>query len=271
MKRYLTLILIIITIVTSCEEIIDIDLNTSDEGFVVEASVCKDSVSIVRLSRTVSYFSPEEPSYIEDATVIISDGTASEQLNYTGNGYYTGSAVRGVEERTYSIEIIHNGISYQGSSFMPREPLINSVSYSKSSSQSILNPFGETVFSIDCEFSDDINQDNYYLVRFSDSEGSLLERYYLLTEEKTNSGSIEYENGNISFSESIFYDGGEIEVKVFAVDEYIYNYFLQLTDVLFWKKRITPPATYNPASNINNGALGYFAAWSYDSQMLILE
>ena len=271
MVRQLLSALVIIFIFNSCEEVIDIDLETSDEGFVVEASICKDSVSLVRLSRTVNYFSPGEPSYIEDATVIISDGTTSEELNYTGSGYYKGSAIRGVEERTYGIEIIHNGKSYQGASFMPLQAQINSVSYSKSSGQSILNPFGETVFSIDCEFSDDMNQDNYYLVRFSGSDGSLIERYYLLTEENTNSGSIDYENGNISFSESIFYDGGEIEVKVFAVDENIYNYFLQLTDVLFWKKRIMPPASYNPASNINNGALGYFAAWSCDSQMLILE
>jgi len=44
-----------------------------------------------------------------------------------------------------------------------------------------------------------------------------------------------------------------------------------LNDVLFWKRRFNPPATYNPVSNINNGALGYFAAWTYNSEKIILE
>jgi hypothetical protein len=32
-----------------------------------------------------------------------------------------------------------------------------------------------------------------------------------------------------------------------------------------------PPTPYNPKSNISNGALGYFAAWSYDSEKILLE
>jgi hypothetical protein len=69
----------------------------------------------------------------------------------------------------------------------------------------------------------------------------------------------------------MFYGGGEAEVQVFSIDESVYNYFLQLNDVLYWKRRLMPPTPYNPKSNISNGALGYFAAWSYDSEKILLE
>ena len=105
------------------------------------------------------------------------------------------------------------------------------------------------------------------------SDGEMVENsYYLLTEKNANDGVINSVNdGIISFSESVFFEGGEVEVQLFSIDESVYNYFMQLNDVLFWKRRVIPPTPYNPISNINNGALGYFAAWAYDSETIILE
>jgi hypothetical protein len=109
------------------------------------------------------------------------------------------------------------------------------------------------------------------MVRFL-SNGKLLERYYLLTENKANSGLINITyDGNINYSESIFFDGGEVQVQLFSIDESVYNYFLQLSDILFWKRRVIPPTPYNPDSNIDNGILGYFAAWTCDSKTIVLE
>jgi len=270
-KNIVITLSILITII-SCEEVVDIDLISSDPAFVVEALIYKDSVSFVRLTRTTSYFSTEEPEFIEDATIRISDGTSIEELNYTSNGYYIGTSIIGTEETTYEIEIMHNGMIYNGISYMPVQTDIISTTYRKSEDRSILNPYGETVFTITCVFSDNTNIDNYYLIRFTTADGGLLERYYLLTEDDANSGSISIDdNGVIRFTESIFYEGGKVEVQLFSIDEAVYNYFLQLTDILYWKRRVIPPASYNPVSNITNDVLGYFAAWAYDSEELVLE
>jgi hypothetical protein len=93
----------------------------------------------------------------------------------------------------------------------------------------------------------------------------------MLTENGANGGSFEKTNDMISFSESIFYNGGVVEVQLFTIVEPAYNYFKQLDDILFWKRRYIPPVAYNPKSNISNGALGYFAAMSYDYSTLVLE
>jgi hypothetical protein len=270
MKRYLFAVWITMYILTSCEEVINVDLNTANPAFVVEASIYKDSVCAVRLTETFSYFSLEEPGLIEDAEVQISDGTISEELAYIGNGYYMGDTIIGKQGRTYEINILHKGINYRSVSDMPLKSDLIAVRFWKGESQSPLNPFGKTVFTISCEFIDNPDTNNYYMIRFV-SDGTLLERYYLLTENSTNSGEIAYSNGVIIFSESIFFEGGDVEVQLFSVDKYVYNYFMQLSDVLFWKRRVMPPTPYNPKSNINNGALGYFAAWAYDSRRMVLE
>lgn len=263
-------ILIMLAIITSCEKVIEIDLNSAQPQLAVEAVISEDSTCIVNLVRTASYYSQIEPEIVVNAQITVSDGTTSELLDYEGDGMYSGNTIIGVQNKLFEITISHEGEIYEGSSFMPAPTQISNLDYGISSEQSHLNPFGDRVVSINCTFNDNINEDNYYLIRFSEEDGKLIERYYLLTETVTNSGTIEYIDGNIRFSESVFYEGDYIDVKVFSVDEAVYNYYLQLTDILFWKRRIMPPTPYNPESNISNGALGYFAAWSFDSEILIL-
>ncbi|MBN1386910.1 MAG: DUF4249 domain-containing protein [Bacteroidales bacterium] len=274
MKSRNIIILISITILsvlTSCEEVIDIDLNYANPAFVVEAVIYKDSVCNVRLTRTTSFFTQEEPDVIDNAFITISDGTSSEELHYSGNGYYTGNNILGTEDSNYEIEIIHDGITHTGEAYMPEKTDIISVSYDKFETQSTLNPLGETVFTINCEFNDNPDTDNFYMIKYLENGEMIESNYFMLTEYDAIGGTFSIEDNIISFSESIFYEGGEVEVQVFSIDEPVYQYFMQLNDILFWKRRIMPPTPYNPSSNISNGALGYFAAWAYDSAVLVLE
>ena len=276
-NKYFLGALSLIIALTSCEEVIKVDLNTSNPAFVIEAVIYKDSVTLVRLTKTTGYFSTEEPEYITDASIKISDGTSDEELIYIGNGYYSGKIIHGVEGRNYTIEILHDGILYKSTSYMPFKTDIVSVGYSKNNTQTIYNPSGKTMFVISCVFIDDPEVDNYYMIRYILDGEVLAGSYYLVTEHTAVNGYLKIFDNNradkdtIRFEEWMFYEGGMGEVQVFSIDKSVYDYFVQLNDVLFWKRRFNPPATYNPVSNINNGALGYFAAWTFDSEKIILE
>lgn len=271
MFKYFLLPLTLIIALTSCEEVIEIDLNSANPAFVVEATISKDSVCLVRLTRTTSYFSSEEAGIIDNAEISLSDGTTSEELVYTGNGYYKGGILTGTEGKSYEIAINHEGKTYKGISKMPIKSEIVSVRFYRSESISTLNPLGKTVFTFECEFTDIPGEISFYMIRII-SQGKLLESYFLLDENNLIDGVI-YNTGTntITYWESIFYEGGEVNVQVLSINEPIYKYFTQLNDVLFWKRRIMPPTPYNPASNISNGALGYFSAWTIDSDTFILE
>jgi hypothetical protein len=261
----------ILLLALSCEEVIDIDLRYADPVLVVEAIISKDSVCSVYLTRTTEYISPEESEFVENAVITISDGSLSEELVYKGNGYYRGSSIIGREGSVYEIQIQYEGKTYRGMSSMPGKAEIISVHYGSSTEVSILNPFGDTVYTISCSFYDDPAIENYYLVTFT-AKGELLEeRYYLMTEGTANGGSFDKIGDIINFAESIFCQGGEAEVRLYTIDKPIYDYYKQLDDILFWKRRYIPPVPYNPKSNLNNGALGYFAAWTVDSRTIVLE
>ncbi|MCA1756917.1 MAG: DUF4249 domain-containing protein [Bacteroidales bacterium] len=272
MKRYWSLIAIITFMVTSCEEVIEIDLSFNDPAFVIEGVISKDSVCVVRLTATASYFSEEDPVAVEDALVSVSNGTISEELSYYGDGYFRGENITGEEGSTYYLEVKYKETLYEASSYLPAQTNIISINYSKSNGQSTVNPLGETVFSIGCTFRDNPETDDFYMIRFTEDGKMIESKYCLLTERRSNGGSMEIDsNGYIRFSESIFYEGGEVDIHLFSIDENIYNYFMQLSDILFWKRRVVPPTPYNPQSNITGGALGYFAAWAFDSETILLE
>jgi hypothetical protein len=256
---------------TGCEKVIEVDLNTADPAFVAEAVFYKDSVCMVTLTETTSYFGAGNPGIIEDATIYLHESSQSERLYYRGNGTYRGTIITGTEGVAYELEILHGGTTYRAHSRMPKKAEMFAVGYSKSNDQSIMNPFGETVFTIGIAFVDDPEEESYYMVRFLE-EGKMIEKnYFMLTEDGSVGGSFEKRNDTIAFGESIFYEGGEVDVELLSLDAETYNYFLQLNDILFWKRRVMPPTPYNPDSNWDNGALGYFAAWTIDSERLLLE
>lgn len=262
---------VILASIWSCEEVVDINLDFAEPAFVVEAIISKDSVCSVHLSRTAEYFSSEETEFVEDAVITISDGNLSEELIYKGKGYYKGSSLTGHEGLTYEIQIQQAGKTYRGISSMPEKAEILSIHYSMSTEVSIMNPFGDTVYIISCSFFDDPWIENYYMITFKSQDELLEERFFLLTEYTANGGSFDNTGNIINFAESIFCQGGVAEVRLYTIDKQVYDYYLQLDDILFWKRRYIPPVPYNPKSNISNGALGCFAAWAVDAREIVLE
>jgi hypothetical protein len=257
--------------IIACEEVVDVDLRNAEPKLNVEAVIFRDSVCNVRLTMTTDYFSELEPQVVDDAVIKINDENTSEILHYKGNGNYSGSTILGTSGVTYAIEILHDGVTYTGTSTMPGVPEIRSTRYSKSTEVSILNPEGETVYTINCRFYDDPSVSNYYMICYRSRWTLIEQRFFMLTESSANGGSFDKTGDLISFSESIFWDGGIVDVQLYSLDEPVYQYFKQLDDILFWKRRYIPPVPYNPKSNLSGGALGYFAAMSYDSSTLVLE
>ena len=80
MRRFITykigLIILLLFVFASCEKVIDIDLNETEEQLVVDALVSNQTnQSFVRLSKSNSLFSDQEYQNVSNANVIV---TSSE-------------------------------------------------------------------------------------------------------------------------------------------------------------------------------------------------
>ncbi len=246
----------------SCEEIIDIDLNTSEPALVARAEIIKDSTAKVKLTYTGSYFDTTRAGIEEAAMVSINDNPGrSEVLEYTGEGVYRGNIIRGKENSEYTLNIVTGDRSYSGRSYLNSKPEILQLEYEK---LDIPHYTEETIYSLMTIIIDDPGNDNYYMLRYY-RNGELMNDYYSIYSDRyLRADTIVYTDYRLDF-----YRTDTVKVELYAIDNGVYNYFNLVNDVLFSAMSSSTP--FNPESNISGGILGYFMAASFDSDSIIIH
>ncbi len=63
--------------------------------------------------------------------------------------------------------------------------------------------------------------------------------------------------------------GDAITVELLSIDKATYDYFNTLRDVLSSDQAATSLAPANPNTNLSNGLLGYFSAYTIDTKTII--
>ena len=112
--------IIYILLLSACEKVVYIDLNTSDPKLVVEANITDSKygqgyyLNAVKLSRTVNYYDGNVFPAVNNASVFISDDLGNidtlKPMNLASNpGMYLIDKMKGVAGRSYSLKIIADG------------------------------------------------------------------------------------------------------------------------------------------------------------------
>ena len=65
--------------------------------------------------------------------------------------------------------------------------------------------------------------------------------------------------------------GDTITVELLSIDRATYDYFNTLRDVLSSDRSPTSLSPTNPNTNLSNGSLGYFSAYTIDVKTIILK
>ncbi len=246
------------TLLQSCEEVIDVNLNNADPKLSIDGQINLGGKARVQLSYTSSYFSEEEPQHEENATVIISSSNGLEEtLSHQGKGLYTGQTISGQVGITYELKITIDNKIYTGKSKLLTPTEIIKLDYKP------FDSFGEEgEYNLEITLKNNPEEENFFLIK-----------YYLNNEEKEdtyNTLSHKYfpKEETIEFSpfSFIFTADDIVTVKAYSIDEATYNYYSELGDIIDQHGGSSTP--YNPKSNMGNGVLGFFRAWSYNEQII---
>ena len=237
----------------SCEKVIDIDLSGAEPKIVIDGTITdQPGPYTVKISKTGDYFKPSTFPAVTGASVTISDDTGnSETLTEVADGIYQTSSIQGISGRTYTLKVIAEGEEYTGTSTMQEAIEIDSLSCKYGS----FGPFGE---------------------------GYLLTCHYTPIYSETYCGCKVYRNGKLLDEYSLFYGifttGIEeifelndfIKVELHILDKVTYSYYSNLKDILGQRGPNTgTPA--NPNTNLSNGALGYFGAFTIRCDSIVIQ
>ncbi len=256
--------LIIATALFSCQKVIDVDLNDSNPQIVIEANYsAEDSTVLVRISMTSSFFDSEPSPVVDDAVVTISNASGSSiSIPYIGDGFYKLENYLPDFDSKYVLSVSNNGTTYLAECFLPAPVQLEPISY-----DSIPSFFGnEGGFVPYLNYYDPVGIVNHYQIVLS-KNGDVwdgLTQFFTQDDLFTDGNYIE----RPLFGQEFYNTGDTIGMELRSIDEVIYNYINEAQSIAGASSSAAPA---NPGNNWNNGALGYFSAYSSSRQSVVIQ
>ena len=273
MKKIILLIVLFSSaLFTSCEEVVEVDLDTAPPKLVIEASInwqkgTTGKQQAIKLTTTTGYFENKVP--IVSGAVVYIKNSKNKRFNFTEvpkTGRYICNDFEPKIEETYTLTIISSGSTYTASETLKSVAPITRIE------QNNKGGITGTDIEIRAFYNDPANEDNFYLYKYEYSK-KVTSTYYV-AEDK-------FYQGNEYFSKSDDEDievGNEIQVTHLGISKQYYNYMSILVSIAGSNAGgpfQSPPATVR-GNIINttdkaNYPLGYFALSETDSKKYKIE
>ena len=254
---------------TSCQKVINVDLNAANPQYVIEANLYEGTHTFtVRVTQTTSYFQGgSNIPTVDNASITISDGINPPQtLLATGNGTYELMNYTAFNQLTYQLKVNVDGKTFEASSYLPVSPVMDSLTY-----EIYVSQFGgggkEDRYLSTAHFQDSVGVANYYRLlvtkngKFENGPFDLF-----MFDDQVRDGRYFDLPVFTAFAEK----DDHLDVEILSMDAHVYDYFVTLGDILTGDAN-NSAAPANPNSNFTNGALGYFGAFSSMKQSVRIE
>ena len=222
MQRIIYIFFILLSF-TSCEEVIDLDLETSKERLVIEAFInwekgTSGNEQEIRLSKTSSYYNNQNIPATGATITITHQNGVSITFNEVTDGIYKTTSFQPEINATYILQILYGSEIYTATEKLVPVPEIDEIT------QSIENGFSNTDPEINVLFTDPSGTENYYRIsykktRIENGNTQVTEEYSLYEDqfEDGNELSDFFENDDIVVND-------EFQVSLIGISNRFYRY-----------------------------------------------
>lgn len=263
MKKII-LFLSLVTLFVSCEDVIEVDLDNIEPKIVIEAVIndLGEGCS-VKISKTADYFEPGDYSNVSDAIVTV---TANNNQTFdfieTDPGVYFSDELQGLSNTTYSLNVLVNNESYDAEVHFPEKVDIEKLTFEETP----LYMDFEGGYVVNCHLRDPFEAENFYR----------LKAYKINSPETANKSKVLYNDdfveGNsieLQYFDEQYFENDTVVVELHTLDKSTYQYYntlFLLEDNIFGSANPS-----NPKTNLNNDALGFFAAYSVSRDTIVIK
>ncbi len=264
-----------------CTERIDVEVDSTYARLVVEGSVTTDTTQhSVKLSLTSDYFYNQPAPPVSNAIVQIDDGDTlvflTESTEEPGR-YYTDSNFSGVPGNTYilritNVDIDNDGVfeEYTASSHMNPVNDIDSIQLELMES-AYFSLYQVLVYAWDPPTKD------FYAFKIYKNGILMTDTLYELIVQDD-----EFFNGNYTYGipsqfldqqkeQEILYPGDTVTFEINGITEEYYKYVIEAQSEIFYQTPLFSGPPANISTNLDNGALGFFVAYSIKRSSTVLE
>ena len=259
MKKYFILkvslfVLFLSAFLSSCTKVIQVDLNSKDPQYVIEAFVTLGQTTHqVSITKTLNIYDSSAFPTVDNAVVTLSDDQGNSQnMVLISPGNYQATAFPVVAGRMYTLSVSVDSKVFVASMVMPQDVPLDDI-------ETLPFSFGPQVFNTIVPVRlDPVGIENYYQFRLL-NHGKYIPGIYIQSDQ--------FNDGNI-MKEPIFADGinsgDTVLIEMFGIDRTVYDYYYTLVQ----NQQGATPA--NPTSNFSGGCLGYLSVRTMDTMSVII-
>ncbi|NRA47840.1 MAG: DUF4249 domain-containing protein [Phaeodactylibacter sp.] len=280
MKINIFFLLTFLFALSSCQDVISLEIENFEEVLVVEGGIThrtnsNDLAQTIKISKTKGFFDQASDAHVEDAEVVVSDGINSYTFTHSGNGAYKGE-VPTQPGMTYTLSIAYNGQRYEAQETMVEVPPIDSI-YAVFEEESV---FSDAGYVVQIDVQDPADQANYYHWKlFKNDEFFIVpdggNQFNLIASDQFFNG--ELITGIEPNEEVIVEVGDHIRVEQHGITERYYSFLEQFFELTGGSFGLGDPPPARISGNIQNlsdpdqSMLGYFAVTSVAEATVTLE
>ncbi len=262
----LLIFLLLIILSTSCESIIEIDLDYMKPKLVIEGVIGDfDNECIIKLSKTTDYFNRKTNPTVSGAVILLTDNAGTVvKFNETEPGNYLGESIKAKSNTDYTLSILSEGDNYVAKATIPQRVNIDSLNF-EYNPESI---FYEVGFVVSCHFSDPGESRNFYRLKTYSINDKSKARY---SKELSSDDFFEGNKVEWRWSNEVYQQNDTVVVELYSLDEQTYDYYKTLFQISGGAEMMSFTTPANPNTNISNGALGYFGAYAISRDTIIIS
>ncbi|MEM9648618.1 MAG: DUF4249 domain-containing protein [Bacteroidota bacterium] len=268
MKRYYNILILTLFIaVTSCTDVVEVDVPEAPSRLTIEASLdwekgTTGNNQTILLSTSTPFYDNLSPAPVTGAVVSVTNNDSGAVFNFQdqNDGRYTTNAFIPILGNSYTLNVNYNGERYTGTETLFSVTDISSITQSREDGED------DEVLEVNVSFEDPEGVENYYFLRFQSRNDRLPELFDIKDEFIDGNEAtfyyekIEDEDDNIKE----FEPGDIVDIKLLGISEDYYNY-MQLLIEQFESAGDPFSATPVPLvgncineDDANNAPYGYF-------------
>jgi len=269
-SKALTIVsLLFVLFFSSCEDVVNLDLETGEAKLVVDAEIIwkkgtAGNEQVIKISKMAPYYNNTTPKVSGAQVRIENNGGDIFTFNETEPGIYVCTNFVPVLNADYKLFV-----TAEGQSFTATEKLTSVTPIDKVEQALVPDFGGEDVIELTFYYKDPADQANFYLTDYQ-SEFLLFPEYELTDDELFNGNDI-----STRFSDEDMKPGNIAEITHRGISKGFYNYMKLILEVYDGNPFSVPPG--NIRGNIvntgdaNNFALGYFRLCESDHVSYVVK
>lgn len=265
------LIATMVLFLTSCDEVINVDLNTTASRLVIDASInwvkgTTGNEQKIKLSTTTDYYNTTFP-VVSGASVIVTNSanTVFNFIENSGTGEYICTNFIPVIDEIYTMTITVNGQTYTAT-----ETLINVPSIENNILQNNTGGFAADEIEITYYYQDNAAQENYYLFGLKTNRLAFPE--FEAENDENTQGNLMSEQ----YSHKDLTAGDIVDIKLYGISKRYYSYFKKIllasgSDNPFASTPAAVRGNIVNQTNSKNFAFGYFRLSEVDTKTYTVQ